>query len=54
MTIYSPIKACFSNRKYHVKIQTRTTIIVNSIFLIEKNVLIEFLRIIGVLSLIQL
>ena len=40
--------AYFSNKKYSVAIQTRQTQIVNTIFLIEKLVLTEFLQIIDV------
>ena len=45
-----PINSCFSNKKYSVKIQTRNTHILNSVFLIETSVLIRFLKIICVKS----
>ena len=35
--LYDQLKVCFSNNKYPDTIQTRTTPIVNSIFLIEKK-----------------
>jgi hypothetical protein len=42
------IKACFSNKKYLIAIQTRPTQIVNKIFLIEKFGFKGLLKIIGV------
>ena len=46
-TFHNHIKACFSNKKYSIAIQTRPTQIVNSIFLMEKP-LTRFIKIIGV------
>ena len=45
ITFNNPIKPS-SNKKYSVIIQTLTTQIVNSLFLLEKSGLIEFLNII--------
>ena len=42
ITFNNPIKACFSNKKYHLRIQKHTTQILNSIFLIDKPVLQDF------------
>ena len=42
------IKAFFSNKKYIVSIQTRTSQILNNTFFIENIVLIIFLKIVGV------
>ena len=42
------IKACFSNKKYIVSIQTHSTQIENDIFLVEKVVLSGFLKNISV------
>ena len=44
ITINNSFKACFSNKKYVISIQTRTTQIENNVFL----GLIGFLKIIGV------
>ena len=48
ITFNNPLKACFSNKKYLITIQTRPTQIVISIFLIEKPGFIGFLKLIGV------
>ena len=42
-----PIKACFSNKKLMVSIQTRTEHIKNNVFLTHKLVLIGFERLLG-------
>ena len=44
ITFNYPVKACFSNKKYLITIQTRPTQIVLSIFSIEKIVFIGFLK----------
>ena len=49
-TFNYPIKACFSNKNYLNTIQIRTSKIINSIFIIEKLVLIEFSKVIVVQS----
>ena len=46
---YSPLKVCFSDRKYLITIQTRPAQIVK-IYLNEKPVFNEFLKIIGALN----
>ena len=48
ITFNNPLKACFSNRKFILTIQTRPTQIVIGIFLIEKSGFNGFLKIIGV------
>jgi len=42
ITFINPFKACFSNKKYIILIQTRTTQIENNVFFIEKLGLIDF------------
>ena len=48
ITFNNPIKAGISNKNYLITIQTRTTEIVISIFLIVNPVFYRFLKIIGV------
>ena len=47
----NPIKAYISKEKCFVSIQTRTTQFENNVFLIEKMVLVEFSKVIGVQNL---
>ena len=48
ITLNNPFKAFCSNKKYTVTIQTRTRQIVNSIFFIDKKVLIELIMFIDI------
>ena len=43
-TFNNPLKVCFSNKKYHITIQTRPIQIYKSIFLIVKPVVKGFLK----------
>ena len=46
ITFNNPLKVCFSNMKYLITIQTRPKPIVKSIFLFEKSISNEFLKVI--------
>ena len=48
ITFNNFIKACFSNKKYTVPIPLRTTQVEGSIFIIQNQILIRFLKISGV------
>ena len=43
ITFNNPLKSCFSNNKYHIKIQARPTQIVKVYFLLKKRFLMDFL-----------
>ena len=48
ITFNNPLKVCFSNKTYLITIQTCPTADTNCIFLIEKPVFNELLKVIGV------
>ena len=50
ITFINQLAACFSNKKYIIRIQTRPTKIVISIFLFNNPVFNGFLKIIGELN----
>ena len=47
-TFNNPLKACFSNKKCHITVQTRKTQIVLSVLVIENRIFNRFLKIFNV------